>query len=174
MNGSLEQNNEAFEVFFELPETRDELKKRDAIKLKKLNKKERYGFEREKRELKQKEKNHEKLAKFFKQAEQAEAVQKRAEINQIVQNLLADAKQGAQIVVSNVQKGAQNMVSEFERGINRKSARLQQGLARASARLPKNGQPNVRYKDLVNESSSTVACSTADSPPKNELRPENR
>ena len=151
-----EEHDESFEVF-ELPENERERKMRDATKLRNLNKKKRYGFERDKKETKQKEKNSEKMTKFLKQAEIDQGFQK-------IKNLVEDKK--TQNLISNVRQGAQNVATKFEKGFNRKSARFERGVAQASARYTKRN--DVRY-DKMNESNVSVAFSKAESPPKGQL-----
>ena len=87
---------------WELPENETEREKRDAIKLKNRNKKKRSGFEREKKETMQKEKNFEKMTKIFNQVETEQRKQAQAKQNQIFQdlgldvnNMLSDVKQDA-------------------------------------------------------------------------------
>ena len=125
------------EEFFELPENETERELIYAIKLKNLNKKKRSGFEREKKEIMQKEKNFEKMTKIFNQVETERRKQAQAKQNQILQDLGLDVNN----MLSDVKQGAQNVVSNLQRGMNRKSARLQQSL-----RFPKNHEPKVTYK----------------------------
>ena len=143
------------ESFFQLPENETEREKRDAIKLKNRNKKKRSGFEREKKETMQKEKNFEKMTKIFNQVETEQRKQAQAKQNQIFQDLGLDVNN----MLSDVKQGAQNVVSNLQRGMNRKSARLQQSL-----RFPKNQEPKVTYENLKNQSgasSVSVAISSS-------------
>ena len=153
----IEQHDEDSE-FFQLPESLTEIEKRDAIKLKNLNKKKRFGFEREKKELNQKEKNSEKMTKYLEQAVLAEQKERKERVEEVKQKL-----NNFQNLISNVGQGAQNVASNFQRGINQKSARAKRSLAQAII-------PDVKYTNLKNESNASVSI-MAKSPPKNELQP---